>query len=573
MLTTTPIDQVSHESLEVGAAPLIQHFCKRLLLQELLEEHLPAGPGRKPVVSAAVALLTLVTNLLLVRVPLYALSAWAARRVPDHLGLAPGQAALLNDDRVGRALDSLYHADRASLLTALVRRVVKEFDLDLTQFHHDTTSVTLTGEYQGQQPACAERPPLITFGYNKDHRPDLKQLLFSITVSADGAVPVHCKIYDGNTSDSDVHIETWTFLRQLVGHPDFLYVADSKLCSRTNMGHIADKKGRFLTVMPRTRSEDGWFRRHVVEQERQKTPVGFVEVYREKNPRRQGGPDIVYEGVESPQDSEEGYRVLWYRSSQKQEHDRHDRDKRMKAAKADLEGRQDGGRKPFATAEEALATAQEVIESQRVQEWLRPQVQEHRTEEYKQIGPGRPGPKTKYRREEKQTYTVELEEDPEALREAAWCDGLFPLMSNDKKLSVKGALEEYKYQPFLEKRHEQLKSVHAVTPVWLKEPRRVASLLWVYFVVELVQALVEREVRQRMAEERDWWLRLYPEQRKSEAPTAWLLFSALEGHRRHRLLDADGRVLRTFYDPLSPAAERALVLLGVDTTAYGLEVD
>jgi transposase len=572
-MSATPIDQCTHESLEVGATPLIQHFCKRLRLQQLLEEHLPAGPGRKPVVSSAVALLTLVSNLLLVRVPLYALSAWAARRVPEHLGLAPGQAALLNDDRLGRALDSLYYADRASLLTALVRRVVQEFALDLTQFHNDTTSVTVSGEYQGQQPACADRPPLITFGYNKDHRPDLKQLLYSITVSADGAVPVHCKIYDGNTSDSDVHIETWTFLQHRVGHPDFLYVADSKLCSRANMGHIAGKLGRFLTVMPRTRSEDGWFRRHIVEQERQKAPVRFAEVYREKNPRRQGGPDIVYAGVESPQASEEGYRVLWYKSSQKQEHDRHDRDGRIKAAKADLEGRQGGGKKPFATAQEALATAQEVMQSQRVQEWLRPLLKEQRTEEYRQVGPGRPGPKTRYRREEKTTYTVELEEDAEALQEAGWCDGLFPLMSNDKGLSVKEALQEYKYQPFLEKRHQQLKSVHAVSPVWLKEPRRVASLLWVYFVVELVQALIEREVRQRMADEREWWLRLYPEQRKSEAPTAWLVFSALEGHRRHRLLDADGRALRTFYDPLSPAAERALVLLGVDTAAYGLELN
>ena len=37
-----------------------------------------------------------------------------------------------------------------------------------------------------------------------------------------------------------------------------------------------------------------------------------------------------------------------------------------------------------------------------------------------------------------------------------------------------------------------------VAPVWLKSPRRVASLLWLYFVVELVQALVEREVRHHM---------------------------------------------------------------------------
>ena len=106
----------------------------------------------------------------------------------------------------------------------------------------------------------------------------------------------------------------------------------------------------------------------------------------------------------------------------------------------------------------------------------------------------------------------------------------------------------------MEKRHEQLKSVFGVAPVWLKSPRRVASLLWLYFVVELVQALVEREVRQEM---RAWGLRrlnLYPEGRGSAAPTAGLVFSTLEGHRRHRLFGANRESLQTFYDALPQAA-------------------
>jgi Transposase len=182
---------------------------------------------------------------------------WAARWVPESLGLQPGQAALLNDDRLGRALDHLQRADRASLLTALVQHSWARSPSTWSEFHQDTTTVTFSGEYGTQPDATrADRPPRITFGYNKDHRPDLKQLLYSITISADGAVPLHCKLYDGNTTDDAVHIDTWLFLRQLVGHSDFLYVADSKLCSRDNMSFIASRQGRFLTVMPRTRSED-----------------------------------------------------------------------------------------------------------------------------------------------------------------------------------------------------------------------------------------------------------------------------------------------------------------------------
>jgi hypothetical protein len=117
---------------------------------------------------------------------------------------------------------------------------------------------------------------------------------------------------------------------------------------------------------------------------------------------------------------------------------------------------------------------------------------------------------------------------------------------------------------------EQLKSVFGVAPVWLKSPRRVASLLWLYFVVELVQALVEREVRRQMRARGARRLHLYPEGRASEAPTAGLVFGVLEGHRRHRLFDGHGMVLRTFHDELPEAANRALELLGVEGAAYGL---
>ncbi len=122
----------------------------------------------------------------------------------------------------------------------------------------------------------------------------------------------------------------------------------------------------------------------------------------------------------------------------------------------------------------------------------------------------------------------------------------------------------------MEKRHEQLKSVFGVAPVWLKNVGRVESLLWLYFVVELVQALLEREVRRRMAERGLASLALYPEGRPSEAPTAAVVLGVLEGHRRHRLLDERGQEVRRFHDALPQAGEEVLRLLGVDRAPYGL---
>ena len=138
-MTTAPLPAgICLESLEVGAAPVVHHFLRRLRLPTLLAQHLPPLPGRPPALPSAVALTALLSNLLLARQPLYAVPAWAACRVPEALGLYPEQVPLLNDDRLGRALDHLQRADRASLLTALVVHAVREFAIDLSEFHQDT---------------------------------------------------------------------------------------------------------------------------------------------------------------------------------------------------------------------------------------------------------------------------------------------------------------------------------------------------------------------------------------------------------------------------------------------------
>jgi len=191
-------------------------------------------------------------------------------------------------------------------------------------------------------------------------------------------------------------------------------------------------------------------------------------------------------------------------------------------------------------------------------------------EQFQQIGPGRPGPDTCYERVMLEFILFETDEDHQAISEDALADGMFPLITNDKDLTLQDALDKYKYQPFLEKRNQQLKSVLAVAPVFLKKPQRVASLLCVYFLALLVYALIEREVRRQMRLRKIDSLPLYPEERLCKAPTADLVFSAFAGLRRHRLLNPDGEILKTFYDPLPPACRTILELLNIDPAIYGI---
>ena len=62
----------------------------------------------------------------------------------------------------------------------------------------------------------------------------------------------------------------------------------------------------------------------------------------------------------------------------------------------------------------------------------------------------------------------------------------------------------------IEKRFEQLKIVHEIAPVLLKNEGRIEALFTLYFLVLLVQALIERELRLAMKREGIEELLLYP---------------------------------------------------------------
>ena len=97
-------------SCRIAALPILDHFLRRLRLEEFLRDHLPRE-DRRARVPTATALLVLLKNLLSSREPLYGIGEWAARHAPEPLGLTPGQLPSLNDDRVGRCLDRLFDAD------------------------------------------------------------------------------------------------------------------------------------------------------------------------------------------------------------------------------------------------------------------------------------------------------------------------------------------------------------------------------------------------------------------------------------------------------------------------------
>lgn len=553
------------ESLEIGAHPLISPVLEQLQIHEHLVKALPRTDGRTKLCVAESAMVML-RNIIVSREPLYGVSEWASRFVPEHLGLTSEQVQLLNDDRLGRMLDKLYAVDRRTLATDIVVTMVREFGLDLSRVHTDSTSLTLSGDYaQHGEPGKASRPAHITYGYNKDHRPDLKQLVWNLTVCGDGAVPVFYQVLDGNTEDSTTHIDTWDVLSRLANVEQFLYVADSKLCTRANMGHIASRGGQFLTVLPRSRKESSVFRKRLVN-----APVEWIRIWTRPNPRKRDGPDEVFEAYDELEPSAEGYRIVWFRSSVKWALDEHSRTDAIDRARYELNRYVEKLRRHHRTKKQIQTAVDAILKETGTGQWLNVSIRTRSRAHYKQQTPGRPGRDTLYSREELHYHELDVQVNAEGVQASASSDGLFPLITNVARehATPLALLQAYKYQAFVEKRHEQLKTVAEVTPVYYKSPQRIEAALFLYFIALCVHALIERQIRQAMAHAGVPSIPLYPEARACAAPTAHKLLSVFGSLRRHRLFDNDTAV-KTFWDPLCELHRQILDLLNIDPDQYG----
>ncbi len=554
------IEDTSLLERRIGALPIVNCFLSLLRLGELLDNYVPMDP--RATLPPSASLLVLVRNLVIERAPSYKITEWAAGRPDSLLGLGGGEAEALNDDRIGRALDALFAADRASMLTKLMCSVIETFEISLDELHNDATTLSMQGEYSsptGDSPAA----PRVRFGHAKE-RPDLAQLIYLLTVSADGYVPITYRLADGNTPEDPTHIPTWTSCCLLAGRTDFLYVSDAKLCNRDAMGHIDRNRGRFLTVMPNSRAEVGEFRRFIAKN----TPT-WTEVARRPG-RRRNDPDEVFYAAPAPSPSVEGYRIVWIRSSEKEVFDAEARRRAIedgRVALRELDEKLSGPRCRLKDETSVKAAAEAVIEQARASRWVSATVTTTTIVHHKQQKRGRPGPNTAYVRMEEQRYCVSAVIADDVVRDDACFDGCWPMATNDTEMTHAELLAAMKRQPGVENRHHVLKGVVDFVPVYLKNNERIDAFAFLGYIAVLIHALIERELRSAMRDAGLADLPLYPEGRACKGPTAARVIEIFEPLCAHELVD-NGEVLKRYDPRLSNLHRQILDLLKVPATAY-----
>jgi transposase len=553
----------------LGPLPLVNHFLRALQMEALLDRHVPTTDRRCSLPYAS-SLGVLLRSILVEREPIYRQYETVQGFAPSAFGLTPQQARRLGDDQLGRALDRLFDADRGSLLTAVVVNAVRRFSVKLEELHNDSTTIRFCGQYRAARGRRirGRRAAFITYGHSKDHRPDLKQLLFILTSSSDGGVPVQFRCEDGNTNDSTTHLQTWQALCEAAGCADFLYVADSKLCTYETMDTIDRRRGRFVTVLPASRKEDAEFRHWIQTHE-----PDWQTVWDRPNPRGEDRARDLWRVFRYPLPSREGWPVIWVSSSLLALNHQESRRDRLTRAQQELEtfrSRLAGPRPRRRAVQDVYKAINDMLERLAVTRYLQVKVSEEPVHRFRQDSPGRPGPDTRYRRISRRRLLLSWQLNEAAIAHDSKSDGMYPLLTNDRSLSPQQVLEAHKRQPTIEKRFEQTKTVHEIAPVCLKNEGRIEALFFLYFLALLTQALVERQLRQAMQRARIPSLPLYPEQRACRKPTAEQIFRLFSGAERDVLLRGD-KVVQVFQPQFTLLQKQVLDLLEIPERIYRQE--
>ena len=159
---------------------------------------------------------------------------------------APGGDKDFTDDRLADLLwrlgDPEGHVGQA-IEDLVGRRLVRAYRLPTDTGRADTTTVSVSHDRDAAD-------GLLAFGKSKDHRPDLRQLVEALGTLDPAGVPLVTGTLPGNQADDPIYWPIWQRMERIIGHPDWLFVGDSKWRRAENLARIHQAHGWFLTPLP-----------------------------------------------------------------------------------------------------------------------------------------------------------------------------------------------------------------------------------------------------------------------------------------------------------------------------------
>ena len=518
----------------LGSLPVIADFCERLDIRGIVDR---ACPVREvAIVTHGQVIEALIANRLTSPQPLLHVEDWARQwAVPEVFGIEPG---VLNDDRIGRALDAI-----APILDRIVGSIglsaIEAFGIDVSRIHWDMTSMSLFGDYDRTDGEFA----VPSYGHPKDRRVDLKQIQTGLGVTGDGGIPIFHRVFDGRAGEVNQVVGAMESLRSMCTPRRFLLVGDSKLISFGNVASMTAAGVTFIAPASKTYvNADGLRAANLMTL----VDVDYVADRDRSKPAQARGRYRVGEdtwAMHPPKNLKNPpieLRRVFVWSSADADAAALSRANKLDRARTDLDSLTRGlAGRYYATVAKVQARLTVIANKRRVADYLQATVSTDTN--------GRP--------------TLDWHFDQTALNHEAATDGWYCLLTNLDPTDADAGevLTRYKGQEVVERRYHNFKGPLAVAPIFLKNNRRIEALLSVICLALLIFCLIERDVRHAL--EPDQKMTGFPG-RPTARPTGRLILDALADLR---LIPATANAPPLIPKPTGLQA-RLLELLKIDPT-------
>ena len=447
---------------EVGSLLLVRHYLQRLGLGKIVDEAIPQR-GRAQLTHGEVVA-ALIANRLSAPAPLYDVAGWASSAAVHELLDVP--AALLGDDRLGRALEA-FAPVAASVRGTAMLTAIGEFGVDAARLHLDLTTLTVCGAYPGSD--------LVGKGWNSSRT--VQRQVRVLAASNSSGVPLYVRPHPGSAAELTCLGQAMDELAGLLP-PGLLVVADSALGHWKNLREV-DRAGlRFIVPL---REDTGYFGRFLTEVGHdQLRPVRHTARREQHLPAQRR---TRYRGalrdwhVSNPKtETVHHFRVAYIWSSEE--------------ARSVSEARE----RALAKAEAELARVHRGLGSQHYKTPQQVQARVNRI-----LGPNVITLLTVSVGAEDGRATLTWQRDQTAIDAAAQHDGIYALATNlPGRLSAGAVLRLYKQQHMVELAHRANKSALNVRPIFLHNDDRIAALISIVGLALLIYGLIETDLRQAL---------------------------------------------------------------------------
>lgn len=457
---------------------LVAGMFEELGITEVIDKATKQDPEMR-IVTAGHAVKAMVLNGLgFVNQQLYLVPHFFHNKPTSRL-IAPAIAAShLNDDTLGRALDTLYEYGVTELYSLIAATAAKRLGLAPTFTHLDSTSFHVDGRYNSDKEP-SEQVIHVTQGYSRDHRPDLNHVMLELMVEHQAGIPVLMKPLSGNSSDAtDFGQVVRDHLAQLhITYGTTYVVADCALYNAENLQTLADTGTKWITRVPATLTEA----QEILAEVTPETMPALTEGYR-------------YDALASSYGGVEQRWIVIY-SERRQPQAQRTVDKRwLKHSEHEAKVFQKLCRTAFACeadATQALETFERSLQSTFLH-----QVTLQPTPRYGRRGRPRPGVPP-----QRVEYHIDgaLASSLSARQQLVRQQSCFILATNaldPQALSPQEVLDGYKGQQHAERGFRFLKDPHFLaSSLYRKKPERLMALLMVMTVCLLVYAALEYRIR------------------------------------------------------------------------------